>query len=348
MKTTAKTTRSKRDPSVPSGATLVEVAEAAGVSASTVSRILNGTARVSSDKRKAVEKAIADLNFTPNVLAQSLKRGQSMTIGVVTQALDSPFFNETLKGIEEGLAGSGYAALIVSGHWNPEEEAERVALLMARKVDGIIMVSGNIPDDQIVRFSEQVPIVATGHGCEAENARAIRVDNVWGGYRATRHLIELGHRQIAHIAGMPNLQDANDRLLGYKHALEDARIPFDEALVVQGDFRESGGMLCANQLLDRGVPFSAVFAANDQTAYGARLAFYRRGIRVPEDISLIGFDDLPGSLYTTPPLTTMRQPVYEIGHMAAGAVLGLITNKPFKLEQPQVELMIRETTRRLR
>lgn len=348
MKTTAKPSIRKKDPSIPSGATLIEVAEAAGVSASTVSRILNGTARVSADKRKAVEKAIVDLNFTPNVLAQSLKRGQSMTIGVITQAVDSPFFTETLKGIEDGITGSGFAALIVSGHWNPDEEAERVGLLMARKVDGIIIVSGNIPDEQIVRFSEHVPMVATGHGCESDRLRAIRVDNVWGGYRATKHLIELGHRQIAHIAGIPTLTDATDRLTGYKQALEEAGIPYNDALVVQGDFRESGGLLCANQLLDRGVPFTALFAANDQTAYGARLAFFRRGIRVPDDISLIGFDDLPGSPYTTPPLTTIRQPVYEIGRMAAAAMLALIGNKPFKIEPPQLELTIRETTRRLR
>lgn len=345
MKTTGKTR--KPDP-IATGATVIEVAQVAGVSASTVSRILNGTARVSSDKRQAVEQAIAQLNFKPNVLAQSLKRGSSMTIGVLTQDLDSAFFNEGLKGVEDGLAGSGYATLVVSGHWNPREEAERLSLLLARRVDGVIILTGNLPDEQIVSFSEHVPIVATGHGCVAERARAIKVDNVEGGYLATRHLIDLGHRHIAHIAGLANHSDANDRLAGYRRALDEAGLPFDSDLVVQGDFREPGGLLATQQLLERGKPFTAIFAANDQTAYGARLALYRRGIRVPDDVSLIGFDDLPSSLYMTPPLTTVRQPVYEMGRAASQTLLALMAHRDVEPAVPALEVVVRETTRRLR
>ncbi|WP_341678363.1 substrate-binding domain-containing protein [Niveibacterium sp. SC-1] len=348
MKTRARSETSRGEP-IPSGATVLEVAAVAGVSPSTVSRILNGTARVSEEKRQAVERAIEELNFKPNLLAQSLKRGNSMTVGVLTQAVDSPFFNESLKGIEDGLAGTGYAPLIVSGHWNAKEEAERVGLLMARRVDGIIILTGHMTDEDIILFSHHVPIVATGHVFEAaERASAIRLNNEMGGYMATHHLLELGHRTIAHIAGIADHPDAVERLAGYRRALDEAGIPFDPDLVVQGDFRESGGVVGIAQLLERSRLFTAIFAANDQTAYGARLALYRKGIRVPEDVSLIGFDDLPASVYTTPPLTTVRQPVYEIGRMAARVLLDLIAGRPGSLQLPQLELVIRETTMRLR
>lgn len=328
--------------------TVTEVAKLAGVSVSTVSRILNGSARVADDKREAVEKAIEELNFKPNLLAQSLKRGSSMTIGVLVQAVESPFFNETLRGIEDTLSGTGYAALIVSGHWNASEEAERIRLLIARRADGLILLSGHLDDEEVLAFSEHLPIVAAGRQLEAPRAASLRLDNVEGGLLATRHLLSLGHTRIAHISGPADHIDAIERLSGYRMALEEAGLAFDPGLVVQGDFRETGGLLAVNQLLARGLPFSALFAANDQTAFGARLALYRKGIRVPEDISLIGYDDLPGSSFTTPPLTTIRQPVYEMGRQAAIALLALIGGQDAALELPRLELVIRETTQRMR
>lgn len=328
--------------------TVTEVAKMAGVSVSTVSRILNGSARVADDKREAVEKAIAALNFKPNLFAQSLKRGSSMTVGVLVQAVESPFFTETLRGIEDALNGTGYAPLIVSGHWNASEEAERIRLLLARRVDGLILLSGHLDDEEVIAFSEYLPIVAAGRRLEAPRAASLCLDNVEGGRIATRYLISLGHTRIAHISGPADHIDALERLSGYRLALEEAGIAFDPGLVVQGDFREGGGLLAMNRLLDQGLPISAVFASNDQAAYGARLALYRRGIRVPEDISLIGFDDLPGSSYTTPPLTTIRQSVYEMGCQAALALLSLIAGQRVALELPPMELVIRETTQRLR
>ncbi|WP_417069568.1 LacI family DNA-binding transcriptional regulator [Niveibacterium terrae] len=338
----------RKKPPAPGTTTVTEVAKMAGVSVSTVSRILNGSARVADDKREAVEKAIAALNFKPNLFAQSLKRGSSMTVGVLVQAVESPFFNETLRGIEDALSGTGYAPLIVSGHWNANEEAERIRLLSARRVDGLILLSGHLDDEEVIAFSEHLPIIAAGRRLESPRAASLRLDNVEGGRLATRHLISLGHTRIAHISGPADHIDAVERLSGYRLALEEAGLAFDPGLVVQGDFREGGGLLALNQLLDRGHPFSALFASNDQAAYGARLALYRRGIRVPEDISLIGFDDLPSSSYTTPPLTTIRQPVYEMGCQAARALLSLIAGKSVSLELPPLELVIRETTQRLR
>ena len=328
--------------------TLLDVARQAGVSPSTVSRILNGTAKVSEDKRLAVLAAIAQMNFAPNQMAQGLKKGRSMTIGIVVQDISSPFFDETLRGVDDGLKGTGYASVIVSGHWNAEEEADRIRLLLARKVDGIILLSGRISDEAVLRFANQRPIVSTGRDLNTRNAIGFKLDNEYGAYLAVRHLIELGHRRIAFVSGPPNNMDASERLTGYARALREADIPLDAKLMVEGDFHEASGLMAVNHLFETQQQFTAVFAANDLSAYGVRLCLYRKGIRVPDDISLVGFDDLPGSSYTTPPLTTIHQPLYDIGRIATHALLRLINGESAQSDVPPLELVVRETTRRVR
>ncbi|GAB3264693.1 LacI family DNA-binding transcriptional regulator [Chitinimonas naiadis] len=336
-----------QNPNAPATSTLHEVARIAGVSPSTVSRILNGTARVSDDKRKAVEAAIANLNYKPNLLAQGLKKGRAMTIGILTQDLASPYFTEALMGVEAALTGTGYAPLIVSGHWHADEEAERVELLIARRVDGIVILSGSLSDKRINEFAMRLPIVATGRRIDAGNARGIALNQLDGARMATEYLLEQGHRQIAFIAGPPDHDDARARLAGYRAALDVAGIHFDPNLVAQGNFLESGGLLALNDLLETRQRFTAIFCANDQTAYGARLALYRRGIRVPDDISIVGFDDLPYSNYTTPPLTTVKQPIYEVGKRAVQAVLQMVNDEPALIMPPTLELVVRESVKRM-
>ncbi|MFP5390273.1 MAG: LacI family DNA-binding transcriptional regulator [Gammaproteobacteria bacterium] len=332
-------------PSSSAPATLLDVARVAGVSPSTVSRILNGTAKVSDDKRLAVQAAIEKMNFAPNQMAQGLKKGRSHTIGIVVQDISSPFFDETLRGVDDGLKGTGYASVIVSGHWNAAEEADRIRLLLARKVDGIILLSGRLADEDILRFAGQRPIVSTGRALQTSSALGFKLDHENGAYQAVRHLIDLGHRRIAFVTGPANHHDAEERMRGYRRALDEAGIAFDAELVAEGDFHESGGAHAMGVLLGRGHTFSAVFAANDLSAYGARLCMYRKGIRVPDDISLIGFDDLPGSEYTTPPLTTVRQPLYDIGRIATQALLHLIEGETVSEDIPPLQLVVRETTR---
>jgi len=331
----------------PSSMTVLDMAREAGVSPSTVSRILNSTARVTSDKRSAVEEAIRKLDFRPNLFARSLKTGTTMTVGILTQDVESPFYGRAMKGIEAGLAGTGYAPIMVSGHWNAAEEAERVRLLMARRIDGLVILTGHLDDRQIAEFARHQPIVVTGRQLEAPQVRAFTLDQEAGGHLATRHLLNLGHRRIAHIAGPADHTDATDRRAGYQRALREAGIAAVPELVVQGDFMESGGLLAMNRLLDSGQTFTAVFAANDQTAFGARMALYRRGVRVPDDVSIVGVDDLPATAYATPPMTTVRQPLYEIGLAAAHALLTMLGHPMPAVEVPPLELVVRETTRRL-
>jgi LacI family transcriptional regulator len=331
----------------PTAVTVLDVAREAGVSPSTVSRILNGTARVTSDKRSAVEAAIRKLDFRPNLFARSLKTGTTMTVGILTQDVESPFYGRAMKGIEAGLAGTGYAPIMVSGHWNAAEEAERVRLLMARRIDGLVILTGHLDDRQIAEFARHQPIVVTGRQLDAPQVRALTLDQEAGGHLATRHLLSLGHRRIAHIAGPSDHTDATDRRAGYERALREAGIAPAPELVVQGDFLENGGLMAMNRLLDSGETFTAVFAANDQTAFGARMALYRRGVRVPDDMSIVGVDDLSATAYATPPMTTVRQPHYEIGLAASHALLTMLGHPMPAVEVPPLELVVRETTRRL-
>jgi LacI family transcriptional regulator len=328
--------------------TLDLIAREAGVSPSTVSRILNGTAKVSDDKRLAVEDTIARFNFQPNLMARSLAMGHTYTIGVLTQFIESPFYGEALRGIEDALSGTRYSPLFVSGHWNLQTEEARMRLLQARRVDGVIILTGRLSDQQLLKYAQRLPIVVTGRQLAAPKLVSVDVDDFSGARNATRHLIELGHTRIAFIAGPADHPDATARLRGYQQALADAGIACVPELILHADFLESGGMLAINQLLESRENFTAVFAANDQMAYGARLALYRRNIRVPEDISLVGYDDLPNSTYSMPPLTTVRQPVYDIGKLAAQAMLKLIAGEAADIAPPQLELVVRESTRRVR
>ena len=328
--------------------TLELIAREAGVSPSTVSRILNGTAKVSADKRQVVEDTIARFNFQPNLMARSLAMGPTYTIGVLTQFIESPFYGEALRGVEDALAGTAYSPLFVSGHWNLKKEEARMRLLQARRVDGVIILTGRLSDQQLLKYAQRLPIVVTGRQLAAPKLVSVDLDNFAGAREATRHLIELGHTRIAFIAGPADHPDAFERERGYHQALADAGLEPAPELVVCADFMESGGVLAINHLLESGVAFTAVFASNDQMAYGARLALYRRNIRVPEDISLVGYDDLPNSTYSMPPLTTVRQPVYEIGRLAAQAMLKLIAGEAADIAAPPLELVVRESTRRIR
>ena len=328
--------------------TLAMVAEAAGVSPSTVSRILTGHARVSDDKRRAVEEAIAQLHYEPNVLARGLAQGRTLSVGVLTQDINCPFYGEALRGIEDALVGTGIVPLFVSGHWNVQDEAERMTHLLSRRVDGIVVLTGRLTDAQLLEYSQRVPIVVTGRSLKGSRVVSMRVDDFKGAHRATHHLLDLGHRRIAHIAGPQDHADSVERLRGYRQALEEASVAFDPALVAYADFHEPGGVLAIQQLLESRQSFTAVFASNDQTAFGARLALYQRNIRVPEDVSLVGFDDLPASRYVIPPLTTIHQPVYELGQAAARALLKLIDGGRTRTTLPEPQLVVRESTQRLR
>ncbi len=323
--------------------TIHDIARQAGVSPSTVSRVLNSTTPVAEDKRAAVTSAISQLNYRPSLVAQGLARGKSTVVGVLTQDIASPFYGEILRGIEYGLRGSVYHPIFANGNWRLEDEYDALEILRSRQPEAIILLGGHLPDAEILAVAEDLPLIAVGRLIKGFEDHCVRVDDFQGAYLATRHLLDRGHRRIAHIAGLASHQDTRDRQAGYCHALTEADVPINPDLIIEGTLQEQSGLMAVETLLVRASPFTAIFAANDQMAYGARLALYRRGIRVPEDVSLVGFDDLPGSAYTTPPLTTVRQPTLEMGRAAARAVLRLIEGQPLALPHFAPELVIRES-----
>lgn len=325
--------------------TLGMVAEACGVSPSTVSRILNGTAVVSQEKRDAVDRAIAELGFIPNPIARGLAGGRTLSAGVVTQAIDSPFYGVALRGIEEELSQVGYSPLFVSGHWNAKEEQRCIDVLRSRRVDGIIVLTGRLSDEALRKLAKEQPVVVTGRSIKAPGLYSLDFNDFEGARLATHHLLSLGHRQIAFIAGDPVHPDAQERLRGYRAALEAAGVRYKPSLVLPGKFHEESGLMAVERLIDSREPFTAIFAANDQMAFGASLALYRRGLRVPEDVSLVGFDDLAGAAHSVPPLTTIHQAAHELGRLAAQSLLQLLAGQKPTAVLPEPRLIVRSSAR---
>jgi LacI family transcriptional regulator len=327
----------------PQEITIRDIARRAGVSPSTVSRVLNNSVPVADAKREAVLQVVETLGYRPNTVAQELARGHSQAIGVLPQGIANPFYSQVLKGVEHGLRGTAYYPLFASGEQAPEEEVA-LGQLLSHRVDALILIGGHLGDEALVRLSQRLPLVAVGRRIAGLEHRCMRVENDDGAYQATRHLLLRGHRRIAHITGMPWHADAAARREGYERALAEAGVPRDPALVVEGDFEERSGLEAVEKLIEGGVAFTAIFAGNDRMAYGAGLALLRRGLQVPRHVSLVGFDDQPSAAYAWPPLTTLRQPTVEMGLAAARALVDELQGRGFTLPSFSTELVQREST----
>ena len=326
-----------------------EIGRLAGVSQSTVSRVLSGTTPVAPDKQAAVLEVIEQHNFRPNIVAQGLVNGRTFQIGVLTRHLGSPFFGEILRGIAKAMEETNYHPVFSLGSENPNEDRNALDVLLARRVDGIILQApqgANKMNDEFIRgLAEEIPLIVIGRQIPGLEKQCVIVKNFEGAYLATSHIIAKGHRAIAHITGTPWIEDAVQRKEGYTQALRDAGLEVIPELIIEGDFTEVSGVQAVDVLLSRreAFPFSAIFAGNDQMAIGARLALYHRRIGVPEDISLVGFDDLLGTQYMIPPLTTIRQPIFYMGLMATQSLLALLSGEPFHLPAFPLELVIRQS-----
>lgn len=323
--------------------TIRDIARRAGVSASTVSRVLSGSTPVARSTAAAVRSVVETLHYRPNLAAQRLALRRSRTIGVLCEQISNRFCSQILGGIEKGLRGTGYQPVFVSDD-GPDGSAQAVDLLLSHPVDALVVVGGRTPGEQLARIAAQVPLVGIGREIPGFAERCICAGSVAGAYSATRHLIGLGHRRIVHIMGRPTHPDSLERLQGYEAALAESGIRIDPRLILEGDFEEESGLVAVDQLLRKRVAFTAVFAANDCMAWGAGLALMRRRRRVPQDVSLVGFDDGPAAAYSWPPLTTIRQPIAEMGRRAIRALVESLGGKPFRLPRVETQLVIRGTT----
>jgi len=305
---------------------IVDIAEKANVSPGTVSKILKGTYIGSSETKNRVLKIAKELGYTPNLIASSLKSRKSRTIALIVPEISVPFFPELSRGVEDVARENEYNVILCSSNNDPIQEAKYLESLERRWVDGIIFsrITGDTFKEKIPRllankvkmvFVDRVPV---------ENKLPIarvEIDNEKAAYSATEFLIKLGHKDIACITGPLNTRIAQQRLEGYKKALRDNDVPVNDELIVEGTFKLDSGFKGVNVLLERKVYFTAIFANNDLMAIGAIKALRKRNLRVPEDISVIGFDGIPLSEYIEPALTTVVQPIYEMGRTAARLLL---------------------------
>ncbi len=310
-------------------ATLDEVARVAGVSRATVSRVVNGSPKVSADVRRAVEKAIDRLGYVPNRAARSLVTRRSDSIGVVitepaNRLFNDPFFPRLVRGISAALSVRDLQLVLLMPH-DEVDEQRTVRYLTAGHVDGVILVSlhGDDPlPEQLA--SRRIPLVVLGRPSHGVDVDYVDADNRDGARRATSHLADVGRRRIATITGPRDMVAGIDRLAGYRDGLVDAGIAIDEGLIATGDFTQAGGEAAMERLLRERPELDAVFCASDLMAVAAMGALQAAGRRVPEDVAVVGYDDSPLAMTTRPQLSSVRQPIEEMGremvHLLTGAI----------------------------
>lgn len=306
--------------------TIEEIAKLSKVSRSTVSRVINGDLNVKEETRQRVLQVIESVNFQPNLAARSLAAGRTEVIGLVIPAgisaiFTDPWFPQVVKGISSECNIHGYSVML----WIAEPEFERqmiTRILHSGLLDGVI-VSSMVIDDPIVQslYESKMPFVLIGRHPTLD-IRYIDIDNIAGGFKATMHLIRLGNRRIATISGPQNLIAGYDRFLGYKQALEENNFPEDPRLIVEGDFSEASGYEKCQKLIPHKP--DAIFIANDTMAMGAFRALRDAGLNVPEDVAIVGFDDIPHASSTPVPLTSIRQPIQQMGAAAVNALIDTI------------------------
>ena len=324
-----------------------DVARHAGVSISTVSHVVNNSRAVSSEARGRVLAAMKELGYKPNALAQNLRRQQTLSIGMIVPDSANPFFAEVARGIEDTSFEQNHSVILCNTDGNVDKQATHTDLLIKNQVAGILFVAAGISTELVEDLqARQVPLVVVDREVPDVAVDTVLTNHRRGGCQATQHLINLGHRRIACISGGSDLSPSAERLTGYQMKLQESGIPFEDTLVVKGDFQYASGYRAAQQLLRLAEPPTAVFACNDLMAVGVISAATEMGLRVPEDLSVVGFDDVRLASFTNPPLTTIAQPKYEIGVIATEMLLaraGNLAAAP-RVERLETKLIIRGST----
>ncbi|TGG95469.1 LacI family DNA-binding transcriptional regulator [Natronospirillum operosum] len=331
-------------------ANIKDVARAAQVSVSTVSRVVNGSARVAPEKRKAVLEALDTLNYQPNSLARALVNRRSNTIGLMVGELGSPFFSQLMSGADQVAVEGGRSLMMMSGFNDAEREEAALSALQQRQCDALIIHAKGLSDERLQAVAKgSTPVIFVNRLVPGFEHRSIYLDNVHGAYLATRHLLGRGHRKIAFIrSNLDHVADVSERLSGYRKALEEFDVTYDEAYVVSAFPNEDGGNEAMSHLLETHQDFTAVMAYNDVMAAGAIGLLLDSGFEIPNDVSIVGFDDVVITKYLRPRLTTIHYPIEEMGRTAARLALQILDNKPeLKPEQLKFNprLVVRNSVR---
>ncbi len=302
--------------------TIREVAALAGVSPTTVSHVVNNTRFVSAEVRQRVLSAMDELGYRPNALARSLRRGETQTLGLILPDSANPFFAEIGRSIEDAAFELGYNVILCNTEGDLHKENLYVDVLMKKQVDGVIfVVAGDRSDSLVSMIKHGVSVVVVDRDVAGVSLDTVMTDNYQGGYLATQHLLSLGHTCIGCISGPSHLTPSAQRVTGYRQALLDAGLTVAESLILRGDFRPESGRSAAKVLLNHTPRPTAIFACNDMMAIGVLRAARELSLNVPNDVAVVGYDDIELASYTAPPLTTIRQPKAEIGRAAVQLLL---------------------------
>lgn len=318
-------------------ATIVDVAREAGVSPSTVSHVINSTRFVSDEVKQRVYAAMESLDYHPNALARSLRTKETRIIGVVVSDVTNPFFTSIVRAIEDHVIKYGYNIMLCDTDEQPEREETYIRLLMSKRVDGLIVAPSSGSVELLSSVDESgVPIVLLDRQAQGLDVDAVLCDNIEGAYQAVLHLLRLGHRRIGIITGRLEVSTGADRLTGYCKALREFDIPIDDSLIKSANFRRDHAYNRAFELLDTKNAPTAIFSCNNVMTAGALQAIRETGLNVPDDVSLVGFDDCEWAALMDPPLTVVQQPLQEIGIKAADLLLRRIKKTPVETSRPVV------------
>ena len=329
-----------------SALSIKDIARAANVSHSTVSRALRDSHLVNPETAERIRQIASQANFRVSAVGRSLATGRTNSIGVVVTSIADPFTAEVVNGIEDKANARGYSVILATSRADPDREIKVVRSFEERRVDGILVMSSHVGSLYTPLLRDmRIPIVLINSRPCVESVCSVAIDNLVASEAATRFLIQLGHRKIGYIGDAVGLESTLERLAGYRQALESAGVLQRTEYVAQGDGQAEGGVLAMEQLLNLPEPPTAVFCYNDMTAIGALSAVHARHLRVPEDMSVVGFDDLAISSVVYPPLTTIRQPKERMGRMATEILLNILHGSVAQSSRRvQGELIVREST----
>ncbi|GLS91240.1 transcriptional regulator GalR [Psychromonas marina] len=329
--------------------TIKEVSELAQVSQATVSRALNGHATVKEANKIKVFEAIEKLGYKPNSFAQALASSRSNSIGMLVGTLEGPFFGPLMHNVENNVRKKNMHLIVTSGQESKDKETDSIRFLQSKQVDGLIVIADRLSDDELIKIAKNTPatIILNRYVPELYK-QCICIDNELGGYIATKHMLELGHKKIACITGQLSKLDSRDRLQGYRNALAEFGINYEASLIAEGRFDHDGNHEKVRRLLDRHSDITAIFCQNDNIALAVYDVCSDRGLTIGEDISIVGFDNDTYSQHIRPKLTTVNFPVIEMGIEAANSVLSLVHKDKHQINNKlSPELVIRNSVKKL-
>jgi len=319
---------------------LKDVAKLASVSIATVSRVINNSDKVSQDTRKNVLKAIKELDFKPSKTAQRLryKSGQKKLIGLIVPDIQNPFYVDVVRGVEDMSYDNGFAIYMCNFAQDETKERMYLDLMKSEAVDGLILTPVNEKDEQVINLVKSgLPVVCVDRGLADVEVDSVVVNNREGAFNAVELLINKGYKRIAYLGGLPNIPTTIFRQRGYTDAIIKNGFELDESLILTGDSKHASGKMMAIKLLEMENPPDALFTGNNLITLGALEVIHNKGLKIPDDIAIVGFDDMHWSISLNPPLTAISQPGYEIGRRAAD----ILFNRIAEPERENVKLVLK-------